>query len=452
MNAGGKKPVVVLAGRPNVGKSTLFNRLLRRRRAITDSMPGLTRDPVAAEALLAGKAALLVDTGGFRLDRGTPGSPGDLLDALVVERTLRAVEGADLVVLILAAGEVTPEDEEFIALLRPLRDRLLVAVNKTEGGRLAGETWNVLRFGFDRVFPISAEHGDNVEELVRAIAERLADAPAEGRAPAIRLSILGKPNTGKSTLSNRLCAEAASIVSDIPGTTRDVVEGRFVWKGVDFAVLDTAGIRRKSRVSEDVEYYSVNRAIRTVGEADIIVQLIDAPEGFSGQDKKIASLVCDKGRGLIFALNKWDAMPDAKNTFNAARDSIRFFFAQMNYAPVLPISAKNGEGVGPLLNTAVRMFEELNRFTETSKFNAFLERAQAENPPPSGPRTRFKIKYGVQVSTNPVVFRLFVSRPSAFTAAYRAYVCNRIRKDLSYRTIPVTLEIRSSGGEKRRPR
>jgi GTP-binding protein len=214
--------------------------------------------------------------------------------------------------------------------------------------------------------------------------------------------------------------------------------------------MDTAGIRRKSRVSENIEYYSVNRAIKTMDEADIVVQLIDAEEGFSVQDKKIAALVCGKGRGLIFALNKWDAMPDAKNTFNAARDEIHYFFGQMKYVPILPLSAKNGEGLSELLNTAVKMYEQLNRFTETSVFNDFLESVQAENPPPSGPQTRFKVKYGVQVSANPVIFRLFVSRPAAFTQAYDSYICNKIRKDLSYGMIPVRLEIRPSSGEKRR--
>lgn len=448
--------MVVLAGRPNVGKSTLFNRLLHKRRAITDPTPGLTRDPVASDAIIAGKPSLLVDTGGFKLDRRPSDSHENRLDSLVVERALQAIERADVVVLILAAGELTPEDEEFIALLRPLRDKLIVAVNKTEGGRLLAEAWNLARFGFDRIYPISAEHGDNVVELASAIADKL---PARGEAAVsdetgcntVRLSILGKPNTGKSTLSNRLCAEAASIVSEIPGTTRDVIEGCFRWKGRDFAVMDTAGIRRKSRVSENIEYYSVNRAIKTMDEADIVILLIDAPEGFSVQDKKIAALASDKGRGLIFALNKWDMMPNMKNSFEAARDSLHYFFGQMKYVPVLPLSGKTGEGVAGLLDTAIKMHGQLNRFTETSVFNDFLENVQAENPPPSGPDTRFKVKYGVQVSANPVVFRLFVSRPAAFTQAYNSYICNKIRKDLSYGMIPVTLEIHPSGGGKRRP-
>ncbi|MDR0663031.1 MAG: ribosome biogenesis GTPase Der [Spirochaetaceae bacterium] len=448
-------PTVALAGRPNVGKSTLFNRLLHKRRAITGPKPGLTRDPVAEYTFIAGKQVRLIDTGGFNLETGksTP------LDSLVVERTLRTIESADVIVLILAAGEVTPEDEEFIRILRPLRDKLLIAVNKTEGGRLLAEAWNTLRFGFEKIYPISAEHGDNVAELASAIVANLEAAgaySAERRGGqgaetenTIRLSIVGKPNTGKSTLSNRLRADSASIVSGIPGTTRDVISGRFLWKDRNFVVLDTAGIRRKARVNENIEYYSVNRTIKTLDEADIAVLLIDAPEGFSTQDKKIAALACEKGCGLIFALNKWDAMPDTKNAFNAARDSIHYSFGQMKYAPVIPLSAKDGAGVGALLQTAVKMFEQLNRVTETSKFNDFLRCAQSENPPPQGPLTRFKIKYGVQVSANPVVFRLFVSRPDAFTSAYRSFLCNKIRKDLSYGMIPVTLEISPSRKERR---
>jgi GTP-binding protein len=452
-------PTVVLAGRPNVGKSTLFNRLARKRRAITDSMPGLTRDPVGADVLLAGKPVRLVDTGGFKLDVENPESNASLIDSLVVERTLWTVERADLIVLMLAAGELTPEDEEFIKILRPVSDKLIVAVNKTEGGRLLSDSWNLLQLGFDTVYPISAEHGDNVDALAQVISGRLDfsaveiddgfSLETEGDRP-IKISLIGKPNTGKSTMSNRLCATQASIVSDVPGTTRDVIDGQFTWKNRTFLVMDTAGIRRKSRVNDNIEYYSVNRAIKSMDEADIVILLIDAVEGFSDQDKKIAALACDKGCGLIFALNKWDAMPDIKNTFNAVRDKIHFFFGQMEYAPVIPVSAQNGNGVGDMLNTAIKMFGELTNKTDTSTFNEYLERWQAENPPPSGPQTRFKIKYGVQVSVNPVRFRLFVSRPPAWTASYNSYICNKIRKDLRYSMIPIALEIRPSRQERKR--
>lgn len=434
-------PVVVLAGRPNVGKSTLFNRLLGRRRAITDPTPGVTRDPVEADCFIAGMPLRLVDSGGFKLaDR-------EGLDKLVVEKTLDAIKKADLVILILDAGGMTGEDEEFIELLRPFRSRLIAAVNKTEGGRLQAGAWNILSLGFEKVFMISAEHGDNIGELEQEIVRRLdfsgVEEAAQEKRP-IRIALLGKPNTGKSTLSNRLTSSNASIVSEIPGTTRDVVEGSFSWKSRDFVILDTAGIRRKARVTGNIEYYSVNRAIKTLNETDIVVLMIDAQEGLSDQDKKIAGLAHDKGRGIIMALNKWDAMPQVKNTFKAVCDKIHFFFGQMEYAPIVPLCATDGTGVDKLLNTAIQMYGQLNLSVETSRLNQALERWLAEYPPPSGPHTRFKIKYAVQSSANPVNFIFFASRPRAVSAAYISYLRNRIRKDLGFSLVPVSVEMRAS--------
>jgi GTP-binding protein len=462
-------PLVALVGRPNVGKSTLFNRLLRQRRSITDPTPGVTRDPVSARALIAGKPVRLVDTGGFKLDRekdrGGVESAGDDLDDMVLERTRRKIREADLIVLILEAGELTPEDEEFIAFLRPYRDRLLTAVNKTEGGRREGEAWNLLSLGFDKVYMISAEHGDNVAELAAAIAERLDSEPAkagdageageagkidEDTGRIIRVAILGKPNTGKSTLSNRLTGADASIVSAVPGTTRDVVEGYFEYRGKQFRLLDTAGIRRKTRVHDDVEYYSVNRAIKSIEDADLVFLLIDAEEGLSDQDKKIAALAHDKGRGIILVLNKWDLMPQIKNTFAAVRDRIRFLFGQMEFAPVIALSAETGFGVEELLNTAIRMYAQLCTRVETGRLNQALEKWLEEYPPPSGPQTRFKIRYAVQVSENPVKFVFFVSRLPGATrlhaaaSRYLAYLRGRIRRDLGFSLIPVEIEFRTT--------
>ncbi|MDR2303827.1 MAG: ribosome biogenesis GTPase Der [Treponema sp.] len=462
-------PRVVLAGRPNVGKSTLFNRLLRRRRAITDPTPGVTRDPVEADALIAGRPVRLIDTGGFKLTR-EPRNPGSNLDSIVVDRTLEAISGSDLVVLLLEAGELTAEDEEFIELLRVRQDKLIVAVNKTEGGRLAAEAWNVLSLGFGKIHMISAEHGDNITELENDIVSRLdfSNLETDDSVPRpIRIALLGKPNTGKSTLSNRLTASAASIVSDIPGTTRDVVEGGFSWKGREFLVLDTAGIRRKSKVSENIEYYSVNRAIKSIDSADIVFLLIDALEGLSDQDKKIAALAHDRGRGIILVLNKWDTMPQIKNTFQAACDRIHFFFGQMEFAPIVALSSIgalnrarqdesppfDGSGVDKLLDTAIKMYKQLNTHIETGELNRALGRWLEENPPPSGPQTRFKVKYAVQSSENPVEFIIFVSRPGAVSEAYVSYLRNRMRRDLGFSLIPLKIEIRSSArdtpGEKR---
>ncbi|MCL2479113.1 MAG: ribosome biogenesis GTPase Der [Treponema sp.] len=447
-------PIVVLAGRPNVGKSTLFNRLLHKRRSITDPTPGVTRDPVSMETVINGVNLRLIDTGGFKLDRDD--SPEGELEAVVVERTLQAIKQSDLIILILEAGVITAEDEEFIDLLRPCQNRLIVAVNKCEGGRREADAWNLLSYGFEKILMISAEHGDNIGELEEAIAAKLGsltrDSADDIQVPEfkqfIRIALLGKPNTGKSTLSNRLTASSASIVSGIPGTTRDVVEGTFAWKNRNFLVLDTAGIRRRTKITENIEYYSVNRAIKTIDEADIIFLIIDAQEGLTDQDKKIAALAHEKGRGIILVLNKWDCMPQIKNAFRAAEDRVRFLFPHMEYAPVIGISAQDGTGVDKLLDIAIRMYSQLNRRIETAELNQALEKWMEESPPPVGRQTHFKIRYAVQTSANPVRFVFFVSRKQAVSEPYIAYLRNRIRETLGFPSIPVEIEIRSSAAKK----
>jgi len=446
-------PVVVLAGRPNVGKSTLFNRLLHKRKAITDPTPGVTRDPIEADCFLGDKPFRLVDTGGFKLaDEGT--DTFSFLDKLVVEKTLAAIKKADLIVLMLEAGEITSEDEEFISLLRPYSGKIITTVNKTEGGRHQADAWNVLAFGFEKVLMISAEHGDNIGELEQEIIKKLdfskVEETGEEQKSIIRIVLLGKPNTGKSTLSNRLTSTNASIVSEIPGTTRDTVEGSFIWKSKNFVILDTAGIRRKSKVTENIEYYSVNRAIKTIDEADIVILMIDAEEGLSEQDKKIAALAHDKGRGIIMVLNKWDIMPQQKNTFKTISDRIHFLFGQMEYAPIIPVSAKDGTGVDNLLSTIIKMHKQLNLHIGTAQLNQALEKWLAEHPPPSGPQTRFKIKYAVQKSANPVKFIFFTSRSRAVNEAYISYLRNKIRSELGFSLIPILIEKKDSSGKEKK--
>ena len=438
-------PIVVLAGRPNVGKSTLFNRLLHKRRSITDPTPGVTRDPVSMDTFIKEKPLCIIDTGGFKIEK-------EGLDDLVVEKTIEALKQADLIVLLLEAGNINAEDEEIISLLRPFQNRTLVAVNKTEGGRLQEFAWNILSYGFEKVFMISAEHGDNISDLEDAIIEKLdfskVKPEEDSEKKQIRIALLGKPNTGKSTLSNRLTTSDASIVSDIPGTTRDVVEGLFSYKNHNFKILDTAGIRRKTKISENIEYYSVNRAIKSIDEADIVFLIIDAEEGLSDQDKKIAALACDKGRGVILVLNKWDTMPQEKNSFQTVKDKIHFLFAKMEYAPIIPISAKNGSGVDKLLDTALLLYKELTKRIDTASLNQALNRWLEEYPPPIGPQTRFKIKYAVQVSDNPVKFILFVSRLKAVSEAYISYIRNKMRRDLGFSQIPIEIELRTSQKKK----
>ncbi len=461
-------PVVVIAGRPNVGKSTLYNRLLHKRRAITDPTPGVTRDCVdsvweldgpedeeaaaAAEGAAEGGAgaaagaarprriARLVDTGGFKLDR-------EGLDSMVAARSVDAIKTADLVVFIVDAVQATPEDEEFAALLRKSSGKVVLAVNKVDSPERDAQAYAYAKWGFEPVVLISAEHGRNIDELVELVAARLDFSRARrieaDRAP-IRLAIMGKPNTGKSTLLNRLVGRDKALVSDVAGTTRDIVEGRFERGPRSFVVLDTAGIRRKGKVTENVEYYSVTRSIKVVKDCDIVVLMIDAAEGLTDQDKKIAAFAVEEGRGVILALNKWDAMPEVKNVFEASRDRIRYFFGQMAWAPILPLSARDGTGVDKLLSTIVTVYGQLCRRVETSRLNKAVADWVEATPPPVGPRTRFKLRYAVQTSVNPQKFTIFASRPDAVGDSYVSFLRNKIREDLGMDKIPVLLEIAAS--------
>ncbi|HOX31594.1 MAG TPA: ribosome biogenesis GTPase Der [Spirochaetales bacterium] len=435
-------PLVVIAGRPNVGKSTLYNRLLHKRRAITDPTPGVTRDPVDAVCDIgrSGKRCLLVDTGGFKLDR-------EGLDGLVVEKSLQYLERADLIVFLLDAAQRSPEDQAFSELLRKWSPKVLLVVNKADSPERDQLAWANAERGYGHAIFVSAEHGRNVDELEQALLDRLDFSKVveveEGREP-IRLAIMGKPNTGKSTLLNRLLGSERSIVSEVAGTTRDVVEGRFEWKGRQVVVLDTAGIRRKKKVTEAVEYYSVNRAIRVVDESDVVVLMIDAREGLTEQDKKITAFASEKGRAVVFALNKWDEMPDLKNSFEAARDKLRYFFGQMAWAPVLPLSAKEGTGLDKLMNTVVNLHAQLNKRIETSRLNKAFADWVESTPPPVGTRTRFKVRYAVQTSVNPQKFTVFVTRPDAVADSYLSFLRNKIRGDLGLDKIPVILELKAS--------
>jgi GTP-binding protein len=369
-----------------------------------------------------------------------------VLDELVVEKTLEALKRADCILLVLEAENITGEDEEFIKLLRPYWNKVIATVNKCEGGKDETAAWDFMNFGFSEIFCISAEHGDHISELSDALIKKLDFSKViEGAEESIiRVAIIGKPNTGKSTLSNRLTNTQASIVSDYAGTTRDVVEGEFIYKDKKFQILDTAGIRRKSKVSENVEYYSVNRAIKSLDNADIVFLMIDAQEGLTEQDKKLCALAHKRGMGIIFVLNKWDTQDQDKKTAKKAEDNIRIMFGHMSYAPIIEISALQGTGIKHLLNITLEVYEQLTRKTDTSVLNTALNDWLIAFAPPASRSAQFKIRYIVQTNTNPVSFLLFATRPEVIPQSYISYLQNRISKDLGYDKIPVMLELKAS--------
>ncbi|MFO7849039.1 MAG: ribosome biogenesis GTPase Der [Spirochaetia bacterium] len=430
-------PRLVIVGKPNVGKSTLFNRFVGKRRAITDPTPGVTRDAVTSKAEVSGLPVTLVDTGGYRVDAKD-------IDLLVRERSLEELKNAEAILLVCDVEDLNGEDESFVDHLRPYSDKVIVVVNKIDNPAREQQIWGFYNFGFERVIGISAAHGYGFEDLEEALYPILEAAQRSGeeQEPRIKLAVLGKPNTGKSTLANRLIGEERSIVSETPGTTRDLVEGRFSYRGSLYSIIDTAGIRRKRKVHENVEYYSVNRAIHTVDEADVVLLLIDSAEGLAEQDKKIADQAVKRGKGIVLVLNKWDTIEDIPNRLEAVKDRVRFLFPVLAFAPLVPLSAKTGRGVDKLLETVYGVWKQLNKRVETHYFNEMLKRWYEQYEPPRGKRGHFKILYGTQVSENPVHFVLFVNRKKNFPKTYVQYITNNIRSHLGFPSVPMTVELK----------
>ncbi len=439
-------PRVAILGRPNVGKSTLFNVLIGRRRAITHSTPVVTRDPVEADVRFAGRRLRLIDTGGYTASR-------DGIDRLVADKSLQAAESADLVLLVLDAEETTAADETFIQRLRPLSGKLVLVVNKVDTPDRDPLVWNHLAHGFPTVLGVSAAHNRNLDELKQLVASLLAERPplASRRPQArgtVKVAILGRPNSGKSLLANRLLGEEKSIVSPVAGTTRDVVEGDFTYRGTAFRILDTAGIRRRSRVHDPVEYYSVTRARESVSEADVVMLLVDSTQGLSDQDKKIADIAVREGRGIVLVLSKWDLQSRAAARVKELREEIRFHFPVLSFAPVVPVSGLTGRGVKKMLDTVLEVWGELRARVGTGRLNQAIESWVAHYPLPVRGKN-YKIRFATQISANPVRFVVFVNRLAGFPLAYTQYLENCIRRDLGFPLVPVSVELRESRRERR---
>jgi GTP-binding protein len=434
----------VLVGRPNVGKSTLFNRITDTRRAIVAPVAGTTRDTIAQPAEWQGTNFSVVDTGGMF------GTSADPLHALVVEHGRRAIATADLVVFVVDGREgLVSADEEIAAALRTVDAPVLIAVNKTDDRRARGRSVEFYTLGFDPIVEITAEHGEGVGDLLDAMVERFPEGyrhvPTPVREPETKVAIVGRPNVGKSSLLNRLLKEERSIVSDMPGTTRDTVDAVLKWHKRTFRILDTAGIRRPGRVARagQVESVSVLVARRAIEQADVAVLLVDAVEGATDQDATIAGEAEKTGCGVIIAANKWDLMKGRGADFSKGfDDKLRQQVKFLDYAPILHISARTGERTPKLIEAIDRVADARMRRIPTAELNRFVQAVTAVHPPASPGRREVRILYAAQVGVAPPEFVFFTNVATTLHFSYERFLKNQLRESFGLEGTPIRIQVR----------
>jgi len=460
-------PAVVLVGRPNVGKSTLFNRLSGTRRAIVTSMPGTTRDVIGQPVEWEGARFELIDTGGMF------GASQDPLHALVLERGRRAITSADLLVLVVDGREgLVPGDREIAQVIRAADTPALLAVNKADDKRSKAGMLEFYQLGFDQVFEVSAEHGQGTGDLLEAVVQRLglvpavrgaADEPsvedpdvtaaASSAMPAeVGIAVVGRPNAGKSSLVNRLLREERMIVSEMPGTTRDAVDTVFTWHRRQFRIVDTAGMRRAGRVARggQVETVSVMLASRAIESADVVVLVVDASVGVTDQDAAIGGEADKAGRGIIIAANKWDLTKDRGSEFVKEFDEeLRRQLKFLDYAPVLHISAATGERTPRLLEMIDRVAASRNKRVKTGELNAFVKKVTDAHPPASPGRRHVRVLYAAQTSVAPPTFVFFTNVATTFHFSYERFLVNQIREEFGFLGSPIRVHVRKRRREDR---
>lgn len=435
---------VVLVGRPNVGKSTLFNRLSETRRAIVTAIPGTTRDVIAQRAEWRGVPFELIDTGGMF------GASQDPLHELVLERGRRAIAAADLLVFVVDGREgLAPGDREIAEVLRAANTPVILAINKTDDRRAREGAIEFYELGFDPVIQVSAEHGEGTGDLLDAIVERLGTAAGTARTEEpeeVAVAIVGRPNAGKSSLVNRLVREERMIVSEMPGTTRDAVDTMMTWHRRQFRIVDTAGIRRPGRVARagQVESVSVLLARRAIEAADVVVLVIDASVGATDQDATIAGEADKAGRGVIVVANKWDLMKDrGPNYVKEFDEELRRHLKFLDYAPVLHISAATGERAPKLLETIERVAAARKQRVKTHELNTFIAEVTARHPPASPGRRHVRVLYAAQTTVAPPTFVFFTNVATTFHFSYERFLTNQLREAFGFEGTPIRLQVRA---------
>jgi GTP-binding protein len=432
------KPVIAIVGRPNVGKSTLFNRLAEKKKAIVIDEPGATRDRNYADGEWYGKSFLLIDTGGFE-----PASTEGIL-ASMREQAMFAVEEADIVIFLLDGREgLLPADTEIAGMLRKLEKPTFFAVNKVDAPRHEPLLSDFYRLGVGTLYAISAQAGLGLDELMDAATAGIPASEPEPEEPErTRIAVIGKPNVGKSSLVNRILGFERSIVNPVPGTTRDPVDTPLTIEGKDYLLIDTAGIRRKSRVSLTLEKYSVIQALKTIERCDIALMLIDAQEGVTEQDAKIAGLAYERGVAVIIVVNKWDLVEKDERTIGTYVLDIKDKMKFLDFAPIITVSALSGQRVLKIFREIEKVREQYEKRIETGELNRGVRQILEENPPPRLHGRPHNFLYVTQIGIKPPAFAWFVKDPKAVHFSYERFLVNRIRETFGFDHVPIRIHFK----------
>lgn len=430
-------PVVAIVGRPNVGKSTMFNRLIQRRLAIEESTPGVTRDRIYGRVEWTGREFWLIDTGGLTFE-------GDKISQEIYNQVQLALDEAHVILFVVdvRSGPVSL-DVEIAAMLRKTDKPVLLAANKAESPEFVADAAEFYKLGLGEPYLTSGSHGLGTGDILDEIKNLLpAGDPVEEDEELLRVAIIGRPNVGKSSLTNKLAGTERVIVSDMPGTTRDAIDLLIERDDRRYLFVDTAGIRRKSKVEEAVEYYSVLRSIRAAEDADVVLMLLDASDGVTEQDKRIAGIAHEAGRALIIVVNKWDKVEKDEKTMDAYRETIRDELAYLSYAPIVFISALTGQRVQRLYELVNYVAEQHALRVKTSRLNELLSDATAVVPPPSKKGKQLKIYYLTQIKVKPPTFAVFVNEPELAHFSYMRFLENKLRETYGFEGTPIRLLVR----------
>ncbi len=435
------KPIVAIVGRPNVGKSTLFNRIVGRKKAIVEDHPGVTRDRNYTDIEWEDKPFSLIDTGGFEpISR-------ERIFLQMKEQCQLAIEEADLILFLMDGKDgLTPSDKEIASILRKQDKPVLYVVNKIDGLKHEEKVFEFYGIGAERIFSISALHNYGVDDLMTEVLKELPLSDEGAVEDAVtRIAVVGRPNVGKSSLINRILGYERVIVNESPGTTRDAIDTFMELKGKRYLLIDTAGIRRKKKISLRLEKYSIVEALKSIDRCDVALLLIDPQEGVTEQDTKIAGFIHEKAKGCVIAVNKWDLIEKDSHTTTEYTRHIREELKFLNYAPILFISCLTGKRVMDIVGLVDQVFEEYIRRVPTSRLNDLIEESTAKVPLPRYGTRKAKIYYGTQASTKPPTFVLFANYPERIHVTYQRYLINRIRESLGFQRSPVRLLMRRRG-------